>query len=590
MKIRTKVIFIICIISCSLTIVVAITANLVLLGQFESVQNSYVIDSTQRTGNILQSDIGNIKNACAFESIWDDTYRFVQGQDPTYMQDNFANYTLDNGFNCQIVLFINSSGQLYNYVSYDDSIQHQVPLPAGLVAEFTSHPGLWDFTNAQNYSEGVILLQGEMFLFSSTPILPSNGSGPVMGAYVMIKFLDSKEVQSLQQRAGLPVTLLSIDQAKEQPDFNDAFNSFLQGNQFYTKAVNSSTIFGYEAINDPFGSPALILRIQMPRDIWNSGVLAVDYYIVVVLASIILIVLAFFLFLEKTLLSRLSSLTLSVKDPAKIEGCVNSRNADGVCQICEVKGNDEISTLASSINGMLQEIGDKNNRLRHSEKMVTIGQMVTMIGHDLRNPLTGLQNSAYILKKRLGSNADEMTKQIFELMDYDVKYSNRIINDLLDYSRDTKLDFIKTSPNAIVGESLAMVPVPTNIIVVSEVQTDPKVALDRLSIKRAFINTIINAIEAMPNGGTLRISSRTVGDNIEFFFSDTGRGIDESTMKKLWTPFVTTKAKGMGLGLAIIKQVIDAHGGKISVSTEEGKGTTFTFTLPMKPSEGGGKQ
>ena len=594
MRIRTKVIFIIVVASCLAIVLVLIASQTILLGQFSNLENSYVTDTTQLTGNLLQTDIAGIQSSAANDlGMWDDTYTFIQGLNPGYIQANFANPLTLQSIGCQSALFITSSGQDYYNVSYDDAFQNLVPFPAALADEFISHPDLWNFTDATGSSEGVISVpgqSGEVLLFGAAPILPTNGSGQVMGAVVVFKNLNAGEVQSLQQRAGVPVTVFEVNATGSGYGFQTVSSNFVNGNNFYTQPVNSSTIFGYESIKDVFGNPALILRIEMPRNIWNSGILTTEYYAAISLASIFLVALTFFALLERTVISRLSGITMSVKDPEKIEKFVNKSNVDGTHKICDEKGNDEISTLASSINWMVSEIGGKNDKIQQSEKMAAIGQMVMMIGHDLRNPLTGIKNSVYILKKRFANVSDNDTKEIFDLMDYDVKYSNRIINDLLDYSRESPLEIAETPLGGIIKECIEAVEIPDNVVVINETGSGPTAFLDRTQIKRAFINTITNAVEAMPDGGTLKISSQISGDNIEVSFSDTGKGISESKMKKLWTPFSTTKAKGMGLGLAITKHAIDAHGGRILVKSEIGKGTTFTFMLPSKPPKGGVKQ
>ena len=99
---------------------------------------------------------------------------------------------------------------------------------------------------------------------------------------------------------------------------------------------------------------------------------------------------------------------------------------------------------------------------------------------------------------------------------------------------------------------------------------------------RVCINIIVNAFDAMPNGGTFTISSKEVNDKIEISFSDTGVGMSKENIKKISTPFFTTKAKGMGLGLSISKRLLEAHNGKLHVSSELGQGTTFTITIPIK--------
>src|SRR5208337_1719627 len=126
---------------------------------------------------------------------------------------------------------------------------------------------------------------------------------------------------------------------------------------------------------------------------------------------------------------------------------------------------------------------------------------------------------------------------------------------------------------------------PQNVRVQDLSEDQPTLRVDPDMMKRVFINLIENAIDAMPQGGTLTISSRESGNSAEIVLTDTGSGILEKVMKNLWKPLQTTKAKGLGLGLAICKRIVDAHGGSISVKSEVGRGTTLTIQLPIRPVE-----
>ncbi|MEM2568059.1 MAG: ATP-binding protein [Candidatus Bathyarchaeia archaeon] len=119
-------------------------------------------------------------------------------------------------------------------------------------------------------------------------------------------------------------------------------------------------------------------------------------------------------------------------------------------------------------------------------------------------------------------------------------------------------------------------------MVVNETTNDP-VVVDKEKMKRVFVNIIKNAIAAMPKGGRLTISSRKSDDFMEISFTDTGVGMSKEVLEKLWMPFFTTKAKGLGFGLPICKRIVEAHNGKITVKSAPNKGTTFTVTFPVKP-------
>jgi len=215
--------------------------------------------------------------------------------------------------------------------------------------------------------------------------------------------------------------------------------------------------------------------------------------------------------------------------------------------------------------------------------------LAAMVGHDLRNPLMGIDGATYYLKTKLGSKMDEKVKEMFELIEKDIEYSNNIITDLLEYSREIRLEKVETNPKSIMKEALSLVKIPESIQVSDLTQSEPKIEVDVERLKRVFINIIKNAIDAMPEGGRLTITTKESDDSLEIAFTDTGVGMSKETLDKLWTPLFTTKAKGMGLGLSICKRFVEAHEGNISVKSTVGKGTTFTVTIPIKLKIEGGE-
>jgi signal transduction histidine kinase len=168
-------------------------------------------------------------------------------------------------------------------------------------------------------------------------------------------------------------------------------------------------------------------------------------------------------------------------------------------------------------------------------------------------------------------------------MDDSINYSNKIINDLLDYSRDMKLEFSEANPKALLKNAFSLIEVPKNIEICDSALDAPAGIVDAGKVVRVFVNIIKNAFDAMPKGGILTVKSRGAKDNWEITFEDTGSGMNKETLSKLWTPLFTTKAKGMGFGLPICKRIIEMHGGKIIVESTVGKGTKFTVSIPIDP-------
>jgi len=220
-------------------------------------------------------------------------------------------------------------------------------------------------------------------------------------------------------------------------------------------------------------------------------------------------------------------------------------------------------------------------QLLKSERLAAIGELATMVGHDLRNPLTGIAGAAYYLKMKLGSKMDRKTQEMLELIKKDIEYSNKIVNDLLDFSRDINLELTKSSIKSIVKETLAKMLIPKKVENLDLTQRTPKIFVDPGQMNRVFENIIKNAVEAMPRGGKLEIKSEKVNNSLKITFRDTGEGISKENLSKLGNPLFTTKAKGVGMGLAICKRLVEAHGGSISVQSKEKEGTCVTITLPI---------
>jgi two-component system sporulation sensor kinase A len=205
-----------------------------------------------------------------------------------------------------------------------------------------------------------------------------------------------------------------------------------------------------------------------------------------------------------------------------------------------------------------------------------------MVGHDLRNPLTGIKSATYYLRTTHGSCSEDNRKKMFDVIESAIDHADKIIRDLQEYSREMQLELANCSPQSILKEALALVQVPDRVKIIDNTLDNPLIKADKTKIARVFINIIKNAVDAMPEGGTLQIKSTQTDGNVEISFADTGIGIPKEAMSKLFTPLVTTKAQGMGFGLAICKRIVDAHQGRITVQSVEGKGTTVTVTMPTE--------
>jgi PAS domain S-box-containing protein len=274
----------------------------------------------------------------------------------------------------------------------------------------------------------------------------------------------------------------------------------------------------------------------------------------------------------------------------------NVWNAVGVLRditerrMTEKLAREYAENLEKAVAARTNELKKANENLVKLERFAAIGELSGMVGHDLRNPLTGIKNAVYFLKKKGNAISEDQAKVMFDTIDKCIDHSNRIINDLLDYSREIRLDLQDAPFKQLLIETLAMIKVHEKISISSDITEDVTLKVDAQKIERVLVNIINNAIDAMPKGGSITIGSKMIEDKIEISIADTGEGISAEVLPNIFSPLFTTKAQGMGFGLAICKRFIEAHNGKISVETFLGKGTTFRLTLPMDQVHVGGEK
>ena len=211
-----------------------------------------------------------------------------------------------------------------------------------------------------------------------------------------------------------------------------------------------------------------------------------------------------------------------------------------------------------------------------SERLSTFGQLVGSIGHELRNPLGVIESSLYILKKRLGPEPDERAKKHAERIGEQLVVANSIITDLLDMIRDKPLVAESVRLRDVVEAAAAQLHL---IVGLEPLAPLPEVRGDPSQLRQVFVNLLQNAQQAAGPDGTVSIDAAAEDGHVAVGVADTGPGLDPSIRARLFEPLVTTKQKGIGLGLALVKRITERHGGSV-VYEPRGKGARFVVRLP----------
>lgn len=252
----------------------------------------------------------------------------------------------------------------------------------------------------------------------------------------------------------------------------------------------------------------------------------------------------------------------------------------------------ELGEVTTAINTMSVELDKAQQQLLQQERLAVLGQLTGGIGHELRTPLSNIKNATYLLGMLLGETPDPEVTEALSFIDRGIADADNIISSLLNFARTRAPAWQIVHIDAVLDEALMQIEAPDTVAL--DISHDaaaplPELYADPDQLVKVFGNLITNAIQAMPDGGSLRIwtatAMRQAQEGLEIAISDTGVGISEESMARLFEPMFTTKKRGVGLGLALTKMLVEAHGGAIEVVSELGKGTTFTIWLPITQAE-----
>ena len=243
----------------------------------------------------------------------------------------------------------------------------------------------------------------------------------------------------------------------------------------------------------------------------------------------------------------------------------------------ESRGYDEVKKLGNEVEIMASKLKDQQNRITKTERLSAIGELAARLAHDLRNPLSVIKNSLGLIRHKYGTISDSSND--FDRVDRSVNRMSHQIENVMDFVTTRELRMDKKSLNDIIQNSIErailLEPIKVNLPA-----RDIILSCDGSKLEIAFDNILVNARQAMNGTGTIDIRTSQEGNYTTIEFQDSGPGISPDVLANIFDPLFTTKQEGTGLGLTSCKNIIEQQGGKISVKSELGKGTTFVITMP----------
>jgi signal transduction histidine kinase len=240
-----------------------------------------------------------------------------------------------------------------------------------------------------------------------------------------------------------------------------------------------------------------------------------------------------------------------------------------------------VDARTAELNTSLDQLEDAQARLVFQERLAAIGQVAAAVGHELRNPLGVLTNSLYLLRAAVPGGDSVKVERHLATAEREIGAAVVIVEGLLDFARQHEPDPEPVSLGELVDESLSVASPPPGIAIVRlGVDELADIRVDRQQLRQVLLNLLTNAYAAMAGEGVLTIEAAADGDDVRVTVTDTGSGMDEETANHIFDPFYTRKAKGIGLGLAVTRRIVEAHDGAIAVTSTPDVGTTFTISLP----------
>lgn len=257
--------------------------------------------------------------------------------------------------------------------------------------------------------------------------------------------------------------------------------------------------------------------------------------------------------------------------------------------------SDEIKALSQRVHDLIQNVDQTQTQLKwshehllQSERLAQVGKLAAGVAHTIRNPLTSVKMRLFSLERTLDLATSQ--KEDLEVISDEIRHIDTIVRNFLEFSRPPKLKMQTVSPSDAVDLALQLLRHRLESygveVEVKRVRRLPEISADLEQLKEVFVNLLVNACEMMNDGGSIAIEERErvlepIGRALVIKVSDSGPGIPESILDKVFEPFFSTKEEGTGLGLSIAHRIVGEHGGRLEVEAQEGQGTTFTITLPF---------
>jgi two-component sensor histidine kinase/sensor domain CHASE-containing protein len=552
LSLRKKTLLLVAASRIALIVLVYVVCRAIILGSFDDLETADMRDHVLRVQFALENKFTNLQSVTGDWAAWTDTVEFVQGKHETYIDDYLTDAAFAN-LRLNLMVFVDRAGEIVYAKAYDITTATQTPVPAGLSEQLSAYPSLLQHDHVDSVVTGILRLPASTALVASRPIVTSRYEGPIAGTLIMGRYLDAAQIAEVSYRTRLEISLGRPDDTPPDADFQQALAALSSDQPIFIQPAHDQTISGYFLLNDLAGDPALIIRVDSDRSIYQRGQDTLGYLVLSVTFVGVLIGAIILFILEKNVLARLSALTQSV--------WTVGRSGDRSARVSLPHGEDELWQLAITINEMLESLQHSETQLHQSKVLLQ------EVHHRIKN---NLQVISSLLTLQALSINDDRVVQLLNDSQHRIEAIALVHDKLYSTTRLSLVDVGEYTRSLI--DKLKASMISANSVHVS-VKADPMILeVDRaVPIGLILSELITNALKyAFPNGkpGEISIELRAIGDEqYTIIVRDNGVGFPEDL----------DIHQATSLGLQLVTGLTKQLDGTVEVRRE--RGTIFEITF-----------
>lgn len=573
MTLRKKTVLILCFSAVLIVALIIAASRGILFQRYIDLERENLALNSRRVESIVLAQQDRFASSARDWAVWDSAYAYARNPNAAFEKENIVPDTFESlGIN--YLVFTDTEGIVLAGEGYDLQKKERIPFPESLRRALASFANAGKSPGKGVGKEGVFSLAEGVFVVAGHPILRSDGSGPAAGTLFMVRRLDDILLARISRQAGVPISLLPLSSPEVPVRF------LIEAEETGRPAdyrVEGDQIAGYLLLKDLSGIPIAALKFLLPRAIYDQGRRTLAIFVALFISFSVGIIAIVLFLLDRVVLSRLTRLSAEVQAISASEDLGRRVTLDG---------RDELGALESKVNLFLSALQKSTGKLKAANQ--ELQDFAYVVSHDLKAPLRGISTLAGWISTDHRDSLDEDGQEKLDLLIVRVRRMNDLIDGILKYSRvgRSREETIPVDCNALVAETVDLL-APGEKFTVTVQDNLPTVTADRTKLGEVFQNLISNAIKYIDKPqGEIRVGCEPNGDSWKFHVADNGPGIDEKYHEKVFQIFQTLGPKdtpgSTGVGLAVVKKIVEQMGGEIWIESVAGEGSTFFFTIPFR--------